>query len=209
MSNPWYTYPQDKPPGVYGSYPDPLGPYPKPDTNVCVPTGVPITALASGTVTGVNPHCQWCPSVTIKLDQPLNNIADHMAYNFLGSTTVSNGDKVQKGQIIGYAGSPSGICTAFALTHDDMYGNGTFSQYVGSPSLDPRGVLASAIAGLPITPFTSNGSTGATGGILTGITSTITALLKDAAVFILALLLIIIGVVLLKDTASSDVGVQK
>jgi hypothetical protein len=205
MSQPWYTYPQDRPPGVYGSYPDPLGPYPKPDTNVCVEKDVPITALGSGTVTNVSgSSVQWGPSVTVKLDQPLNSIADHMAYNFLGSTSVNTGDYVQKGQVIGYAGSSKGICTAFALTHDDVYGTKTFSQYVGSPSLDPRPVLQAAIAGLPITPFTA-GTTGGVSGIVSGVTTTVTSILKDTAVFILALLLIILGVFLLRNDVSGEV----
>ena len=206
----WYTYPQDQPPGVYGSYPDPMGNYPKPDTNVCVPSGVPITALASGTVTGSQSNCLWCPSVTIKLDQPLNDIADHMAYNFLGSSTVHTGDTVQKGQIIGYAGNSKGVCTAFALTHDDIYGGSTFSQYVGSSALDPRPVLKAAIAGLPITPFTASNSSSGVGGIVSGVTSTVQSLLKDAAVFILALMLIVLGVLLLKDTGTGDrAGVEQ
>lgn len=176
MANPWYTYPHDKPPGVYGSYPDPVGPYPKPDVNVCVPGGVPITALLSGTVTSVA-YPSWSPgqpSVTIALDSPVNTLATHSAYNYLGSSSVSVGQHVNAGQEVGIA-KGTGICTAFALTHDAVYGDGTFLQYDGNPLLNPMPVLEAAINGT----LASLGSA-LTGTVSSGISNPLDAITQSA-----------------------------
>ena len=42
MSQPWYKYPRID---DYASYPDPDGPFPKPDSNILVPDGVPSRPL--------------------------------------------------------------------------------------------------------------------------------------------------------------------
>ena len=153
---PWYAYNRID---NYGAYPDPMGPYPKPDSNICAPAGTPITALAPGVVTGATTP-SWSsgqPSVTVKLDTPLNSLATHMAYSFLDTMTVQAGQRVNTGDILGYARG-SGVCTAFALTADDVYGTQTFSQYDGNPLLNPVPFLNSLLSGKPITPNPGTGT---------------------------------------------------
>jgi hypothetical protein len=152
MANPWYSYPQDSPGGGYGETPEPLDPrYHKPDTNIQVPAGTPITALLSGTVTDVSDRGRTAGglSVTVLLDQPWNDVATHISYNYLGSTSVAAGQHVQSGQTVGIAGSPTGIFTAVALGSDNVWGSGPgFAlNAVGDPRLDPRPVLAAANKG--------------------------------------------------------------
>ena len=99
MSQPWYKYPRID---DYASNPDPDGPFPKPDSNILVPDGVPITALASGVVSGINApdgsHPAFGQVVTVKLDTPLNPIADHMAYLHLNQISCSQGQRVTFGK---------------------------------------------------------------------------------------------------------------
>ena len=140
MSQPWYKYPRID---DYASYPDPDGAFPKPDSNILVPDGVPITALASGVVSGINAPDGSQPGfgqvVTVKLDTPLNPIADHMAYLHLNQISCSQGQRVTFGTPVGVAGpNPQNAGTGFALYHDAYYGFGrTWAQYVGSPELNP------------------------------------------------------------------------
>src|SRR5258708_1935880 len=90
----WYQYQYDS---NFGFYPDPVGPYAKPDANFYnIPNGTPITALASGTVTSVRRQ-PWGPlaySVTIKMDNAWNSVARYTAYNYVSSPTVSVGQHI-------------------------------------------------------------------------------------------------------------------
>ena len=148
MSQPWYKYPRID---DYASYPDPDGPFPKPDSNILVPDGVPITALASGVVSGINAPDGSQPGfgqvVTVKLDTPLNPIADHMAYLHLNQISCSQGQQVTFGTPVGVAGpNPQNAGTGFALYHDAYYEFGsTWAQYVGSPELNPVRFLNSLV----------------------------------------------------------------
>lgn len=146
MNQPWYLYPLDSPGGGYGEIQDPMGNYLKPDTNVAVPSGTPITALFSGVVTDV--HMLFGqPSVTVALDNPINPLATHTSYNFLGSSNVTVGERITAGQQIGVAGGA--VNTAFALTPDPVWGSTNFNlNATGNPLLDPRPVLESIRSGL-------------------------------------------------------------
>src|SRR5713226_4202569 len=120
MAQSWLSYSRVD---DYGKNPDPLGPYQKPDSNVECPDGTPITALAPGVVSGLVKNPSWgvgTSSLTIKLDSPVNALATHMAYNYLGSTSVGIGQHVTAGQVIGTAGGNAryGFGMAFALTAD-------------------------------------------------------------------------------------------
>jgi hypothetical protein len=158
MANPWYSYPQDDPGGGYGENVEPLvahepldKQYKKPDTNIRVPDGTPITALLSGKVTDVSDRGKSAGglSVTVLLKKPINSVATHISYNYLGSAQVRSGDPVQAGQTIGIAGSPTGILFAIALGSDDVWGQGPgfVLNAKGDPLLDPRPVLAAAMKG--------------------------------------------------------------
>ena len=111
MSQPWYKYLRID---DYASYPDPDGSFPKPDSNILVPDGVPITALASGVVSGINAPDGSQPGfgqvVTVKLDTPLNPSADHMAYLHLNQISCSQGQRVTFGTPVGVAGPSSTKC---------------------------------------------------------------------------------------------------
>ena len=151
----WWQYPSDAPGTSYGQVQDPAcqgqpNCYLKPDVNIQVPSGTPITALLPGTVTSVRDQ-GWNDgglSVVIKSDQPINNLATHTAYNFLGSSNVSVGQHINGGQQLGIAGSPYNIFMALALTTDDIWGNGGFHyNATGNPQLDPHQLLNALSSG--------------------------------------------------------------
>lgn len=162
---PWYTYQPRY--DNFGAYPDPVGLYPKPDSNIPVPAGTPITALAAGTITGVRIQ-PWGPeaySITVRLDQPLNSVATHMAYNYVSRPAVTVGQHVVFGDTLASAGNPYNIGTAFALCDSDLYGTATANEpfrgtYI-NPLLNPVPFLDSLIANGP--ESTPNGPGEATG----------------------------------------------
>lgn len=145
-SLPWFMN------GLINNYgmPDPYGGFPKPDMNVDVPAGDPITALFSGVVSGINDPSGGVPSwgnvITIKMDNPYNSVATHTAYLHLASIApgLKVGDRISAGQIVGYSGGTNpgpGLQNAsvgFAFYNGDYYGFGpTWTKYNGSPLLDP------------------------------------------------------------------------
>lgn len=162
---PWYTYPRVD---AYGT-PDTFGGFPKPDSNVEVPDGYPITALLSGVVTGINSPDgsvpAWGAAITIKLDQPINSLATHTAYIHLSSIAsgLAVGSRVNAGDVIGYSGGARAAGTqkvpiGFALYAGDIYGYGPqWSQDLGNASLNPTSVLDAAKNG-NLTVNTGGGS---------------------------------------------------
>lgn len=162
MAKAWYQYQFDS---GFGTYPDPLpgANYPKPDANFYgIPSGTPITALASGTVTGVRRQ-PWGPeawSITVKLDHPINSVATHTAYNYVSSPKVNTGQYVNFGDTLALAGNPYNIGTAFALVDTDVYGTGSknepFSGTYVNPALNPVPFLKQI-----------NGSENASGNVIT------------------------------------------
>lgn len=141
----WYTYPISG--DRYGGY-EPYGNFPKPDLNIAVPSGVPVTSVVPGVVSGVDSPSGGVPSyghvVTVRLDSPINAVATHVAYLHLANVQVSVGQRVNPGTVIGYSGgnnpgpglqqAPVGV----AFYAGDYYGYGpTWSQYLGSKELDP------------------------------------------------------------------------
>lgn len=123
---PWYTFPRVDNMGS----PDPYGGFPKPDSNIQLPAMYPVTALLPGTVTAVDgSNVGWGGAITIALDTPLNPLATHTAYIHLGGETVSVGQHVYAGQLIGYNGLSAAQGTqkvplGFALYNGDHYGFG-------------------------------------------------------------------------------------
>jgi hypothetical protein len=137
-------YPDDSGSGQYGSFPDPMGNYAKPDDNVCVPRDVPITSIVSGYVTDVSWGKPWSGSVTVQLDNPPNDFAKYAAYNFLTRATVTPGQRINVGTMIGYPGQ--NVCLAFGLSNATPWGAGYFGR-VADPRLDPRPFINNARAG--------------------------------------------------------------
>lgn len=146
----WWQYPLIN---DYGQ-PDRYGGFPKPDMNIDVPAGVPITALLSGVVSGINSPGggapEWGNVITIKLDNPYNSLATHEAYLHLASIApgLKVGDKISAGQIVGYSGGINpgpGLQSAsvgFAWYNGDYYGFGPeWSKYLGSSQLDPTKIF--------------------------------------------------------------------
>lgn len=129
---PWYTFPRVD---NIGS-PDPFGGFPKPDSNIQVPPNYPITALLSGTVSGINSPSGVTPPfgavITIKLDHALNSLATHTAYLHLASIApgLKVGSHVNVNDLIGYSGGVNAAGSqkapvGFALYGGDYYGYGS------------------------------------------------------------------------------------
>lgn len=215
----------------FGAYPDPEGAFPKPDSNIIVPQGTIFTTLFPGTVTGIDTRSSYGNVVTIKLDQPLNPSATHIAYLHLTAPYpgLKVGQHVTSGQKIGIGGggvSASGAMPGFALTPSSAYGHGTgwADNVKGSwinPQLNPVPVLDAAYAG-KLASFASQstssaGASSTSGGLQLETCSALDMacvfrnMQKEAvwygehiAVFGLALLLIILGFYLLNKN-----GVQQ
>ena len=147
---PWWKYPRID---NYGGV-EPFGGFAKPDSNIQIPADYPVTALLPGVVTALDSgNVAWGAVVTIRLDTPINAIATHTAYLHLASTTVSVGQHVNSGDLIGYNGYQNAAGTqkvplGFALYNGDHYGFGaSWGQYLGSAALNPVPLLDAAANG--------------------------------------------------------------
>jgi hypothetical protein len=162
---PWYTFPRVDNMGK----PDPFGGSPKPDSNIQVPAGYPITALLPGTISGISTTDAWGASVTILLDSPLNSLADHTAYLHLrGDLQVRMGQRVVAGQLIAFNGSEQAagvqkVPLGFALYHGSSYGHDGWQFMTASNlnggMLDPVPLLNAAQSGKLASFQTSSGAT--------------------------------------------------
>ena len=170
----WWTYPIDSKGGSYGQITDPLGGYLKPDVNVAVPSGVPITSLTNGVVTDVSDHglSGGGLSVVVQMMPPLNTLATHVAYNYLGSASVRVGQQIAMGQQVGVAGSKYGILTAIGLTPDNVWGGPSFYLNAqGNKMLDPHLLLTGSTSGGGITINLTNGSTSVFGPVFQSVSN--------------------------------------
>jgi murein DD-endopeptidase MepM/ murein hydrolase activator NlpD len=165
----WWYYPRVD---NVGYYPDPQGPFRKPDTNVQIPGNYPVAAILPGVVTSVQ-STSWGGQevVTIKLDSPLNNLATHTFYEHMGSATVSQGQHVNQGDTIGYNNPDGMVPLGFGLYSGDVYGSGpawdVLQQDIGPGGarlLDPVPLIESVAAGRAIANVVNTG-----GGILTNV----------------------------------------
>lgn len=216
----------------FGQYPDPEGAFPKPDSNILVPGGTIFTTLFPGTVTGVDTSSSYGNVVTIKLDNAINPAATHIAYLHLTSPYpgLKVGDHVTSGQKVGIGGggaSTSGAMPGFALTSSDMYGHGTgwADNVKGSwinPLLNPVPVLDAAKAGkLASFPLQSTGNASSSsssapvqqncapwdiGCMMSNLGPLLVNWGEHIAVFVIALLLIILGVYLLNQKVIDNAG---
>ena len=164
----WYEYRFDDPAGES----EPFGGGPKPDANIACPSGTPVTAILPGVISGINSPDgsipAWGATITVKMDTPINAIATHYAFLHLRPipANLHIGQRVKAGDLLGYSG-PQGtqgsqqVLLGFALYNGDCYGYGpTYSQYLGSPSLNPTALLTAAQKGTLKIP-----STYSTGGV--------------------------------------------
>lgn len=134
----------------WGSFPDPQGNFPKPDINFILPANTPIAAILPGVVSGVNqppnkglPFPPFGAVVTVKLDTPINDLANHYALLHLQRVTVSVGQRVKIGDVLGYGGgnqtqgsAPAAV--GFALYPGDYYGYGPeWDKYIQTPNHVP------------------------------------------------------------------------
>lgn len=168
----WYTFPRiDNLGGV-----EPFGGFPKPDSNIQIPTGYPVTALLPGTVSGIDKASAWGCSVTIRLDKAMNSLATHNAYLHLrGDIQVTVGQHVTSGQLIAYNGLAQAcgaqkVPLGFALYNGDNYGSGSAWQYMTRANLnggllDPVPLLNSAANGSLKIPSGSSSIGSSSGGI--------------------------------------------
>lgn len=116
----WWTFPRVDNFGLI----DPAGPYWKPDSNIQLPGYYPVTAILPGTVTNVQ-VTQWGQHVvTVKLDQPLNNLATHTFYEHMSADGVQVGQHLNAGDLIGYNNPSGGVPLGFGLYPGDVYGSG-------------------------------------------------------------------------------------
>jgi len=101
--------------------------YVKPDTNVQLPPNYPIEAISPGTVTSVQ-HTGWGQTVvTVRLDQAINDLATHHAYQHMSSANVQVGQHVSQGDLIGYNNN-GGVPLGFSFYSGDVYGSGSAWQ---------------------------------------------------------------------------------
>lgn len=215
----WYTYGRND---NFGSYPDPEGAFPKPDSNIIVPGKTVFTSLFPGTVSGIDSTSSYGQVITIKLDKPLNTAATHIAYLHLNSVSsnLKVGSHVNAGTIVGNGGagqSMSGAPPGFALTQSDMYGHGSgWADNVKgtwiNPLLNPVPVLEAAKAGklgsLGATDPANTSGSNTDNNIcapwdiacmITNLQPTLVNWGEHIAVFSIALLLVILGVYLLNQ----------
>lgn len=199
----WYTYNRID---NYGA-PDPYGGFAKPDSNILVPEGTPITAPLAGVVTGINAPDgslpAWGAVVTIKLTVPYNSVATHIAFLHLSALAsgLSVGSSVSAGQVIGVAGSGPNAAGSqkaalgFAFYNGDYYGYGpSWAQYDGSSQLNPVAFLNGlAKSGTPPPP--TSGTKTPPGA---PITQTITAHLAPSA-DVTALLILLDSIMLVNN----------
>lgn len=185
---------------------DPAGPYWKPDTNVQVPGYYPIIAILPGTVTSVQQTGWGQTVVTVKLDNALNSLATHTFYEHMSSANVQVGQRVTQGTLIGYNNPSGAVPLGFGLYSGDVYGSGSAWTALqndlkpgGAGLLNPVSLINQVKAGkTPTGTGASTGSAASTGNpILDSLLPNVKQWAEYAAIFILAILLIIIGFVLL------------
>jgi murein DD-endopeptidase MepM/ murein hydrolase activator NlpD len=227
---PWFTFPRVD---NFGQI-DPQGNFYKPDSNIQLPGGYPITALLSGTVTSLQPTTSWGQSVaTIKLDTPLNSLATHTFYEHMSGFApgLSVGQHVNAGDLIGY-NNPSGqVPLGFGLYSGDVYGSGsawsTLQQDLapgGAGLLNPTNLLNAAAqtggtwSGTGVLSYNPSGLNTSTGcqwyDIPCWFQNQVESLLISSGFVIFGLVLLLVGIIILfighggsVEVAGTGVGV--
>jgi hypothetical protein len=211
---PWYTFPRIDNFGMLDPQP---GTGWKPDSNVQIPGYYPVTALNSGTVTSLQQTGFGQAVITIKLDSPFNSLATHEFYEHLSSWDggITVGQHVASGQLIGYNNPPGQVPLGFGLYPGDVYGSGpAYAQLQadlapgGKGLLNPVKLLDAAKNGtiLSGTGASTASTTSASspnplldpiGAFWASAAPTLKQWGEYAAIFLIAIVLIIIGFVVL------------
>jgi murein DD-endopeptidase MepM/ murein hydrolase activator NlpD len=211
---PWYTFPRID---NFGQI-DPQGNFWKPDSNIQLPGGYPITALLSGTVTSVQPTTNWGGQsvVTVKLDTPLNSLATHTFYEHMSGIApgLSVGQHVNAGDLIGY-NNPSGqVPLGFGLYSGDVYGSGSAWQVLqqdlapgGAGLLNPTNLLNSAAqsggtwSGSGVVSYNPSGLNTSTGcqwyDLPCWFQNQVESLLISSGFVVFGLVLLLVGIIIL------------
>jgi hypothetical protein len=149
-SQPWWQYPRID---NFGQI-DPAGNFYKPDSNIQIPGYYPIAALLAGTVTSVQTTGFGQSVVTVRLDNPLNNLATHAFYEHMSSAAVGVGSHVSAGDLIGYNNPSGAVPLGFGLYSGDIYGSGSAWDILqqdlapgGAGQLNPVALLNAASQG--------------------------------------------------------------
>lgn len=174
-ATPWYTF---KRVDQFGTI-DPQGQYWKPDSNILTPSGYPVTALLSGTVTSVQATSWGQTVVTVRLDNALNNLATHTFYEHMHDATVQVGQHLDAGTLLGHANyTGEGAPLGFGLYSGDVYGSGpAWAQSQsdlapgGANLLNPTKLLDAASQGKVGQMVSTQGQTPSIPGDVSGITN--------------------------------------
>jgi hypothetical protein len=160
MSEPWYNFNTIANIGT----PDPFDNILKPDVNYQVPANYPITMIGSGTVTAIDTTSDYGCATTIRLDNPLNPLASHIAFLHLSgfSHGLQVGTHLNPGDLVGYNGGAAACGTqkvplGVAFYSGDQYGHGSAWTILQSNLLgllNPVPLIQQLISGT--TPGTSS-----------------------------------------------------
>lgn len=210
--DPWWQWPRID---NFGQI-DPEGNYWKPDTNVQVPGNYPIQNILPATVTSVRQTSWGQTVVTARLDQPLNNLATHEVYQHMSSATVSPGQHIDTGTLVGFNNPDGQVPLGFSFYSGDVYGSDagwTILQQDLAPGgaglLNPTSFLDKAKSGKIQT--SSSGMIVPTSSC-SGIdipcwwNSFILPFFEHAFLLILALVLIILGFFIIAERQTSNVA---
>jgi hypothetical protein len=206
---------------------DPQGNYYKPDSNILTPPGFPVTNLYPGTVSSVQRTNFGQTVVTVRLDGPINNLATHTFYEHMHDASVRPGQHLISGDLLGHANyTGEGAALGVGLYSGDVYGSGSGWQVLQN-DLKPGG--AGKLNPTPILDQFKNKNydsiTNSPGAAINMIQQSqsagtcapwdIPCLLKNLqgvgesiAIFILALVLIIVGFFLIAEKQAGQIATK-
>ncbi len=208
--------------------PDPAGGFPKPDSNILAPAGLGVSAPADGVVTGISNNFSdgFGNAVTVRFNKPPNPYATHFVFLHLTSLSpgLKVGQMVKAGDVLGWTGSnPQNASLGFALYPGNNYGkDSAWSAFDTVPNLTGNGVYNPVpyldalkngkVTNInPATGANTNTSLGGTmcapwdiGCVWGQINGGVVSFGEHIAIFLIALLFIVLGFVFLMG--GSQVG---
>lgn len=205
----WYQFPI----GSKFGQTDSEGNYWQPDINLEAPGNYPITNLLPMTVTSVRQTSWGQTVVTGRLDSPLNSLATDQFYEHLSSASVSVGQHLSPGDLVGYNNPQGSVPIGYGLYPGDVYGSGSGWDLLqkdlapgGAGLLNPTSIIqsfASNGSGAGVSYLSSTGSSGSTTPAISW-----GPIGQKAGLFILGLAMLLIGLYVLFQS-QIDSGVKK